>query len=394
MKNKPTKEPKPRPNDMKAANLHGEEPLEVFDRVVAAPSISKKEIKKRSKKATNRVSAEDLNDMKSKPAPSWKLTEQIVAGLEQYVSPNSTVEHNKRLPILSSPTRRLRQCDVVITYGPMSRKHVTIVEVQKQNRKPTLNEFDGWIAKMKQVGANQLICVSEQGFPASIVEAVKTQHGNAVLLMTLSDFDYIANPQRFNVVNYYLLRKSHYEIEEIGPIHLTISKNEPLSTDDESELKSLFHPLDFHRKMFSFVNEPGHISMAELLARAVDSHPDYEAVASSNSVVKMPISISEESNTYLDSGRVRCRIEEWTFVLVITFTHEARPNNVSQYAYRQEIEGDVLVWVSSFEMTVDGETTRYELWTKNVNGALEMQIRKYVNPLEIPLDSTASSRDR
>ncbi len=34
--------------------------------------------------------------------------------------------------------------------------------------------------------------------------------------MTLSDFDYIANPQRFNVVNYYLLRKSHYEIEEIG----------------------------------------------------------------------------------------------------------------------------------------------------------------------------------
>ncbi len=137
--------------------------------------------------------------------------------------------------------------------------------------------------------------------------------------------------------------------------------------------------------MFSFVNEPGHISMAELLARAVDSHPDYEAVASSNSVVKMPISISEESNTYLDSGRVRCRIEEWTFVLVITFTHEARPNNVSQYAYRQEIEGDVLVWVSSFEMTVDGETTRYELWTKNVNGALEMQIRKYVNPLRFRL---------
>ncbi len=107
MKNKPTKEPKPRPNDMKAANLHGEEPIEVFDRVVAAPSISKKEIKKRSKKATNRVSAEDLNDMKSKPAPSWKLTEQIVAGLEQYVSPNSTVEHNKRLPILSSPTRKV-----------------------------------------------------------------------------------------------------------------------------------------------------------------------------------------------------------------------------------------------------------------------------------------------
>ncbi len=59
----------------------------------------------------------------------------------------------------------------------MSRKHVTIVEVQKQNRKPTLNEFDGWIAKMKQVGANQLICVSEQGFPASIVELSKRSTG-------------------------------------------------------------------------------------------------------------------------------------------------------------------------------------------------------------------------
>lgn len=118
-------------------------------------------------------------------AKNWKTAEHIAAMLEKAVSPDAMVQHNVFLPVIGRPNRKPRQCDVVVTYGKEPRTSRAIVEVQKRNRKPDITTFDGWVAKMREVGAQQLICVSEHGYPQSIIDKVALEIGPTVKLMTL-----------------------------------------------------------------------------------------------------------------------------------------------------------------------------------------------------------------
>jgi len=124
----------------------------------------------------------DSNDLE------WKLKEKTVTILERHFGQNAKVERDINLPVLTSPTKRTRQCDVVITEGSIPRQTISIVEVQNRTSKPSINDFEGGVVKMQQVGAQHLICVSEKGFPASIKERAK-ELGPTIRLLTLKQLE-------------------------------------------------------------------------------------------------------------------------------------------------------------------------------------------------------------
>lgn len=111
--------------------------------------------------------------------------ERIVQVIEKSIDPKACVKHDVQLPILNSNTGRTAQCDIVITSGNEPRQTITIVEVQDRNSKVKINEFNGWLVKLENVGAQHLICVSKHEFPKSIQE-VSALHGHKVRLIQLS----------------------------------------------------------------------------------------------------------------------------------------------------------------------------------------------------------------
>ncbi len=118
----------------------------------------------------------------------WKFTEYLVQLIEKSIDPDSTVEHNAFLPDLTSTNGTTRQCDIIIRKGTPPRETITLVEVQDRIEKVELNQFQGWVSKMKDVGAQHLICVSRAGFPDSIKEKAK-QSGNTIRLVTITKTD-------------------------------------------------------------------------------------------------------------------------------------------------------------------------------------------------------------
>ena len=114
--------------------------------------------------------------------------EKLVQLIEQSISPDSIVERNVRLPILTSPTAGTAQCDIVICTGRPPRQTITIVEVQDRQKPVDMNEFRGWLLKLKDVGAQHLYCVSRKSFSKGIKEQA-TLHGNTVKLITLKQMD-------------------------------------------------------------------------------------------------------------------------------------------------------------------------------------------------------------
>lgn len=116
--------------------------------------------------------------------PAWKYAEKIVERLEKCLAPDAKVERNQMLPSLL--TGHERQCDVIILRNSGPRQTLTIVEVQNRGKKVEIGDYGGWCQKRDEVGANCVICVSEQGFPESVITHAKTQR-DRVRLLTLSE---------------------------------------------------------------------------------------------------------------------------------------------------------------------------------------------------------------
>lgn len=114
--------------------------------------------------------------------------EKLVQVIEQSIAPDSVVQRNVSLPILSSRNGATAQCDIVIRTGKPPRETLTIIEVQDRQRAVDINEFRGWQQKMQQVGAQHLYCVSRKPFPESIRESAALS-GNTIKLITLSTID-------------------------------------------------------------------------------------------------------------------------------------------------------------------------------------------------------------
>src|SRR5262249_3205465 len=75
---------------------------------------------------------------------------------------------------------------VVVTTGPAHRRTRTIIEVQRRGKKVDVLHFDGWLAKMRALGAQHLVCVSVAGYPASVIEKA-ARIGPTVRLVTLKE---------------------------------------------------------------------------------------------------------------------------------------------------------------------------------------------------------------
>ena len=196
----------------------------------------------------------------------WKLVEEVAALLEKAISPNAKVEHNVSLPVIGES--RTRQCDVVITYGEPPRQSVAIVEVQRRQAKPDINTFHGWYHKMQEVGAQQLICVSMQGYPKSIIEDVANRIGPTVRLLTLAQLGETKVPGIEFIPPYVVHKHPHFTIETIGPgVH--IKRNQ---LDDRRETFGLTLPTD--EKVFTLDNSQEMQSLNELIATAFKNEID------------------------------------------------------------------------------------------------------------------------
>ncbi len=187
--------------------------------------------------------------MRNIGAISWQVVEEVAGLLEKSLTPFAEVRRNVKLPVIGKT--RLRQCDVVITYGSPPRQTVSIVEVQKRARKPAINTFHGWCRKMQEVGAQHLICVSMLGYPKSIIDEVATRCGPTVRLLTLNELRKPEVPGLTFVSPFLLHKKPQFTLEEVGPsvrlegfpkgvgVDMFSSADKVFTVDDSKELQSI-----------------------------------------------------------------------------------------------------------------------------------------------------------
>ena len=115
----------------------------------------------------------------------WKDTEKIVAAFERRISKEASIEHDVIMKDLTGDSDG-RQCDIVIKSGGFPRETITIVEVQDRKSQIDITTFDGFISKMKSVGAQHLIVVSKHDFPKSVKRRAGTL-GPTVRLINLTE---------------------------------------------------------------------------------------------------------------------------------------------------------------------------------------------------------------
>lgn len=117
----------------------------------------------------------------------WQLAERVCALLEKAISPEAQVQHDVKLKDIV--TGRSRQFDVVIYVGKEPRQSITVVEVQKRNRKVGLPQLQSWCKKRESVDAQHLICVSTAGFTRPAMEEVEKKFAHTVRLMFLKELE-------------------------------------------------------------------------------------------------------------------------------------------------------------------------------------------------------------
>ena len=299
---------------------------------------------------------------KRKDEPNWRSGEKVAAILEKLLAPSATVKQNVFLPVIGQPRRKPRQCDVVITYGEEPRQNIAIVEVQKRNRKPDITTFHGWLAKMREVGAQQLICVSALGYPQSIIEEVATRIGPTVTLMTLQELDRVTEPGHI-IISFLISSTPKYQFEEIGVIKL-----EGAPAVQRAELSS-------HDKLFSIGDSVERLNLYELTTNALNNTlpPMFRERG-----IEEPDSYSIElvfnfktQGLWIHLSDQRFKVAEWPIKLKIERQLERIP--VTNFAYRQESIEGVLAWIASAKMVVQGKEQELRIVFKpDSNGLLQV----------------------
>jgi hypothetical protein len=278
----------------------------------------------------------------SKRPTGWRIAERLAALLEKSITPDAEVSHNIKLPVLGRPGR-FRQCDVVIKYGRQPRQSIAIVEVQKRSRKPDINTFHGWLRKMQQVGAQQLICVSEAGYPRSIIEEVALSIGPTVTLMTLESFE---KAPYAGVVMLPFMVHTKREWDFVSTSELKYAK------EDSEGI-----PLDFTTEdvAFSIGREGERVSFVQLVSRVLDATGDIP------DGTMVDIVFPAENDLWVHYGSHAARVKEWPVRVRIKLTHERRPIDVAQFAYRRESIDGCLAWVASMTLIAEGTARNLNL---------------------------------
>lgn len=259
----------------------------------------------------------------------WKETEEVVALLEKVVSPTSKVETNIFLPDLNSRTGTKRQCDIVIKNGKPPRETISIVEVQDRTSKVEVNTFDGWYQKMRDVGAQHLICVSREGFPNSIIEKAE-RIGPTVRLLTLSEleshswpFDFISNVVKNPMRELVAIKDSelHYR------------------NDCDTDVEGMDIPMD--ERCFSYNNL--NLSPKELLFTYMDYHEGLGNVLEDGlNSIKVSLPLQGDVMRVRLNGEFR---DITSYSSTIDVEVKNRTFNLSCYEYKQITYKDSLAWL-------------------------------------------------
>lgn len=281
----------------------------------------------------------------------WKSAEQIAALLEKTLTPDANVRHNVLLPIVGRPDRKPRQCDVVVSYGKAPRESIAIVEVQKRSRKPDITTFHGWVAKMREVGAQQLICVSQHGYPASIIDEVASRIGPSVKLMTLRDLERGDGLSQLVMLPYRLHVTRVFDILAVGTVGVR-------SVEGAEEVlpEISFSSSD---PAFSVTRGGPPLTMNEVIAAALDGanvSPRPPVLGITHLDADLPF--KPEHDLWLHQGGTSFHVREWLVKVRVTFATEQRTTGhvpVSHLVYRQEMLDGVLAWVASMSVEYEGE---------------------------------------
>ncbi len=195
--------------------------------------------------------------MSKEQDPLWKIKEKIVTILERHLAHGAKIERDQNLKVITSKSGRTRQCDVVITEGTKARPTISIVEVQQRGSKPSIGDFSNWLIKMEEVGAQHLICVSEKGFPASVIEKAE-ERGPSVRLLTLKELEHSDTPfqlgffsDELQIVRYDELVGLQMELEHLVRQDKNKSNSLPnpfqkIFRVNEDELLSVTDIMDWH----------------------------------------------------------------------------------------------------------------------------------------------------
>jgi hypothetical protein len=280
--------------------------------------------------------------------PQWRTVEKVVALLEKSLAPEARVRHNVKFPCLT--TGHEEQCDVVIEMGQEPRVTRTIVEVQKRNERVKPNDFRGWCQKLRDVGANRLICVSAKPFPDSIKDKVAKELGPTVLLVRLEALE--AKKWPFQIVNNAMkVYKSKADIDNTlkpNPLLVFYPDQNPFQEYNGELFKAADLP--------NVIRREGHTELLPVTdlvnegIRLMNEHP--ELIRLPEGVCKFPLRWNPKGVSFCFNGRT-APIQE----VIVTYKIETR-SILFQFeisSYTQEGHDHTLAWVVRATGKVDGE---------------------------------------
>lgn len=291
--------------------------------------------------------------------------EKTVALLEKALTPGSEVRHNELLPVLGDP-KSTRQCDVTIRTGQPPRQTLTIVEVQKRDAKPELVMFHGWYAKMREVGAQHLICVSEAGFPHSIIQRVFREFGPTVRLMTLADLENPEIPGLHSLSSDIFRHRPQFSVELFES---TVIGSGQVPIEANFDATSRFLDRGNGREALSLNEALPPILLRRERALAIPSHllPNPE-------VVELDLLAELGPDLWVNVPQGRFKLKASSVRVKIDHQWERIPLRFSEY--RQVETGGVVAWLESATGECADGTFSYEMvFTLNATNSLQMMFR-------------------
>jgi hypothetical protein len=114
--------------------------------------------------------------------PKWRKFEKVTAGVQKFTEMGATVIHDDR--IRGKNSKRLRQIDVSVRFKQGLSDYLLIVECKLAKRKVSLEKIESLITKMRDVGADRAIMVTNHGYQ---VGAIETARAHNIDLRTLTE---------------------------------------------------------------------------------------------------------------------------------------------------------------------------------------------------------------
>lgn len=309
-------------------------------------------------------------------ANDGKYLEHLVHLIEKSINSDARVEHDVNLPVITSTIGATRQCDIVITQGKPPRQTVTIIEVQDRGSKPSRNDFGGWVEKLKEVGAQHLICVSREGFSASVIEKA-AQSGTTVRLIELKEIGEDQIP--LDIFSFSLII-SDFNIKKVEGIEFD-AKKEDFEKNYQAGDRIDLGIINFHSPIFSEDGE-NIISLYQLIR---NNFPVQSGKTSGNSRLSLPVYENKNVFLLIDGQVIKTR-----FKVDFEWIGEVYEVPINMMSYTQNGHG-VLAWILEGEQQTERGTWKFRMPVeRREDGNFLIKNVEFDVPTEVPLELTLS----